>query len=380
MLFLYYTLETMNFLKLPFLVNLTLVVVSVIGIGYLLVLGQSILAPFFFAFLMAMLFLPIATFMERRLRFPRSISTMTSVMIMLVILTGLIYFFGSQLSNFSKDLPHLRMQFNTVFHNLQKWVSETFHVKIDEQLGYIDQGLNKLLSSSGVILGFTFGIFSTGLGFILFFILFFIFILNYRRVLNNFIVTVFNEKHKTSVQEVVTEIRIMTKKYITGLCLQVLIVSTLASIVLTIFGVKYAVLLAVLTGLLNVIPYLGIFISLLISCFIAFATGTPSTCIYVVIGYIGIHIVDGNIVLPFVVGSKVKINALFSFIGIILGEHLWGIAGMFLCIPAIAIIKIIFERIDGLKPWGKLLGEEEKPHKKKKSYKISKNITLKEMD
>ncbi|MFP3596289.1 AI-2E family transporter [Chryseobacterium sp. SIMBA_029] len=370
----------MNFLKLPFLVNLTLVVVSVIGVGYLLVLGQSILAPFFFAFLMAMLFLPIATFMERRLRFPRSISTMTSVMIMLVILTGLIYFFGSQLSNFSKDLPHLRMQFNTVFHNLQKWVSETFHVKIDEQLGYIDQGLNKLLSSSGVILGFTFGIFSTGLGFILFFILFFIFILNYRRVLNNFIVNVFNEKHKTSVQEVVTEIRIMTKKYITGLCLQVLIVSILASIVLTVFGVKYAVLLAVLTGLLNVIPYLGIFISLLISCFIAFATGTPSTCIYVVIGYIGVHIIDGNIVLPFVVGSKVKINALFSFIGIILGEHLWGIAGMFLCIPAIAIIKIIFERIDGLKPWGKLLGEEEKPHKKKKSYKISKNITLKEMD
>lgn len=380
MLFLYYTPETMNFLKLPFLVNLTLVVVSVIGIGYLLVLGQSILAPFFFAFLMAMLFLPIATFMERRLRFPRSISTMTSVMIMLVILTGLIYFFGSQLSSFSKDLPHLRMQFNTVFHNLQKWVSETFHVKIDEQLGYIDQGLNKLLSSSGVILGFTFGIFSTGLGFILFFILFFIFILNYRRVLNNFIVNVFNEKHKTSVQEVVTEIRIMTKKYITGLCLQVLIVSILASIVLTVFGVKYAVLLAVLTGLLNVIPYLGIFISLLISCFIAFATGTPSTCIYVVIGYIGVHIIDGNIVLPFVVGSKVKINALFSFIGIILGEHLWGIAGMFLCIPAIAIIKIIFERIDGLKPWGKLLGEEEKPHKKKKSYKISKNITLKEMD
>lgn len=380
MLFLYYTLETMNFLKLPFLVNLTLVVVSVIGIGYLLVLGQSILAPFFFAFLMAMLFLPIATFMERRLKFPRSISTMTSVMIMLVILTGLIYFFGSQLSSFSKDLPHLRMQFNTVFHNLQKWVSETFHVKIDEQLGYIDQGLNKLLSSSGVILGFTFGIFSTGLGFILFFILFFIFILNYRRVLNNFIVNVFNEKHKTSVQEVVTEIRIMTKKYITGLCLQVLIVSILASIVLTVFGVKYAVLLAVLTGLLNVIPYLGIFISLLISCFIAFATGTPSTCIYVIIGYIGVHIIDGNIVLPFVVGSKVKINALFSFIGIILGEHLWGIAGMFLCIPAIAIIKIIFERIDGLKPWGKLLGEEERPHKKKKSYKISKNITLKEMD
>ncbi|MCJ7933756.1 MAG: AI-2E family transporter [Chryseobacterium sp.] len=356
----------MNFLRLPFLVKLTLVVVSIICIGYLLALGQSILAPFFFAFLMAMLFLPAATFMERKLRFPRSVSTMTSVFIMLIILSGLIYFFTNQLSDFSKDLPHLREQFTTLFNNLQHWVSKTFNVKVDEQVDYINQGLNKLLSSSGAILGFTFGIFSTGFGFILFFTLFFIFILNYRRLLNNFITTVFNERHKTSVVEAVNEIRIMTKKYIFGLFLQVIIVSLLTSIVLSVLGVKYAILLAVLTGLLNVIPYLGIFISLLISCFIAFATATPSTCIYVIIGYVGVHAIDGNIILPFVVGSKVKINALFSFIGILLGEHLWGIAGMFLCIPAIAIIKIICEKVDDLKPWGRLLGEEQKPNKKKK--------------
>jgi predicted PurR-regulated permease PerM len=370
----------MNFIKLPFLLKLALAVISIIGIGYLIKLGQSILAPFFLAFLMAMLFLPLANFMERKLKFPRSVSTIVSVMMMLVILTGMIFFFGSQISSFSKDLPHLSKQFNLVFHNLQNWVSHTFNVKIDEQLTYLDQGLNKLLSSSGMILGFTFGIFSTSLGFLAFFILFFIFILNYRRILNNFIVNVFNEKHKSSVQEVVSEVRIMTKRYIIGLCLQVIIVSVLATTVLTILGVKYAILLGVLTGLLNVIPYIGIAISLLISCFIAFATGTVSTCVYVAIGYVIVHAIDGNIVLPFVVGSKVKINALFSFIGILLGEHLWGISGMFLCIPAIAIIKIIFERVDGLKPWGKLLGEEEKPHKKKKSYKISKNITLKEMD
>lgn len=370
----------MNFIKLPFLLKLALAVISIIGIGYLIKLGQSILAPFFLAFLMAMLFLPLANFMERKLKFPRSVSTIVSVMMMLVILTGMIFFFGSQLSSFSRDLPHLSKQFNLVFHNLQNWVSQTFNVKIDEQFDYLDQGLAKLLSSSGVILGFTFGVFSTSLGFLAFFILFFVFILNYRRILNNFIVNVFNEKHKASVQEVVSEVRIMTKRYIIGLCLQVIIVSVLTTIVLTILGVKYAILLGVLTGLLNVIPYIGIAISLLISCFIAFATGTVSTCVYVAIGYVIVHAIDGNIVLPFVVGSKVKINALFSFIGILLGEHLWGISGMFLCIPAIAIIKIIFERVDGLKPWGKLLGEDEKPNKKKKSYKISKNITLKEMD
>ncbi|MCW3160899.1 AI-2E family transporter [Chryseobacterium oryctis] len=370
----------MNILKIPFLVKLTLVIISIIGLGYLLALGQSILAPFFLAFLIAMLFLPFANFLEKKLRFPRSLSTIASVMIMLVILTGLIYFFGSQLSNFSKDVPQLEKQFTNVFNNLQQWISKTFNVNTKEQFEYINQALNKLLSSSGVILGVTLGIFSTSLGFFFFCILFFIFILNYRRLLNSFIINVFDDKHEGKVREIVNEIQSMTKKYITGLCIQIIIVSMLTSITLSIIGVKYAILLGVLTGILNVIPYIGVLLSMLISCFIAFATGTPTQCIYVIIGYIIVHAIDGNIILPFVVGSKVKINALFSFIGILIGEHLWGISGMFLCIPAMAILKIIFERVEGLRPWGKLLGEEEQPNKKKKKYKISKNITLEEMD
>ena len=134
----------MNFFKLSFLQKLALAVISIIGIGYLIKLGQSILAPFFLAFLLAMLFLAFANFLERKLKFPRSVSTIVSVTMMLVILTGLLYFFGSQISSFSRDVPHLTKQFNLVFHNLQTWVSQTFNVKIDEQLAYLDQGLSKI--------------------------------------------------------------------------------------------------------------------------------------------------------------------------------------------------------------------------------------------
>ncbi|MBQ0152076.1 MAG: AI-2E family transporter [Chryseobacterium sp.] len=370
----------MNLIKSPFVLKLALVIISIIGLGYLVKLGQSILAPFFLAFLLAMLFVPFANLLEKKIKLPRSISTMVSVFIMIGVLLGLGYFFGTQLANFSKDVPKLEKQFLTVFNELQHWISAKFNVNTKEQFEYINQGLNKLLSSTGVILGFTLSIFSTGLGFLFFCILFFIFILNYRRLLNQFIINVFDDKHIDKVREVVGEIQSMTKKYITGLCIQIVIVSIVTSLTLTIIGVKYAILLGVLTGVLNVIPYIGVLFSMVISCFIAFATGSPSQCIYVLIGYVVIHAIDGNVILPFVVGSKVKINALFSFIGILVGEHLWGISGMFLCIPAMAIIKIIFERVDGLKPWGNLLGEEEKPNRKKKSYKISRNITLQEKD
>lgn len=354
----------MNTVKLPFISKLALVIISLIGIGYLIKLGQSILAPFFLAFLLALLFEPIASFMERKLRFSRSLSSLVSVFIMLIILGGLGFFFGSQLANFSEDIPQLEKQFTNVFHELQVWISNTFNLKIAKQFEYINEGLNKLLSSTGVILGFTVGIFSSGLGFLFFCLLFFVFILTYRRILHQFVINVFDAKHENKVEEIVSEVQIMTKKYITGLCIQIVIVSTLTSILLSVLGVKYAILLGVLTGFLNVIPYIGILISMVIACFMTFATGEPSTCIYVALGYLAVHAIDGNIVLPFVVGSKVKINALFSFIGILVGEHLWGISGMFLCIPAIAIFKIIFERIDSLKPWGLLLGEGEEKDEK----------------
>ena len=153
------------------------------------------------------------------------------------------------------------------------------------------------------------------------------------------------------------ETQTIIKQYISGLFIQILIVSVLTSIFLSILGVKYAILLGVLTGLLNVIPYIGIFFSCLMACIISFATGNPHTLI-VLIGYIGIHAIDANVTLPLVVGSKVKINAFFSFVVLLLGEHLWGISGMFLSIPFLAIIKIIFEHVDDLKPWAKVMGEE----------------------
>lgn len=155
-----------------------------------------------------------------------------------------------------------------------------------------------------------------------------------------------------------SETQRIIKQYIFGLLIQILIVSILTSLLLTILGVKYALLIGVLTGLLNVIPYIGIFMSALVACLISFATGNPHT-LWVFIGFIGIHAVDANVTLPLVVGSKVNINALFSFIALLVGEHLWGISGMFLSIPFMAILKIIFEQSSDLKPWAGLIGEAE---------------------
>jgi predicted PurR-regulated permease PerM len=118
-------------------------------------------------------------------------------------------------------------------------------------------------------------------------------------------------------------------------------------------------LLGFITGLFNIIPYIGIFTSLVLSTLITIGTAASTTTIILVMATIvAIHLVDSNFLLPFIVGSKVKINALITLLGVIIGEMFWGISGMFLSIPVIAICKIVFDRIESLKPWGLLLGDE----------------------
>lgn len=369
----------MKEVKLPFVLRLALILISLIALGYLASLGKTVLAPLFFSVLMALLFTPFASFLERRLRFPRTLSTFAALLVMLAALTGLVYFFSTQFTSFADDYPVLREQLSNTFNDLQVWISKKFHVNFDKQMTYINQVLEKILSSTALILGFTVTMFSSTLAFFVFSALFFIFILNYRRLLYQFIISIFNEKHFERVRGGITQIQSVTKDYITGLFIQIIIASTLTTILLTILDVKYAILLGVLTGLVNVIPYIGIIFSGLLACLISFATGGNHT-LFVFLGYVVIHAIDANVVLPLVVGSKVKINALFTFIGLLIGEQIWGIAGMFLSIPFLAILKIIFERIEGLEPWGKLLGEEEKPHRKRRKYKITKKITLEEKE
>lgn len=369
----------MKDLKLPFVLRLALVLVSILALGYLAKIGKGVLAPLFFSALMALLFLPFANFLERKLRFSRTISTFSSLLVMLLFLTGLIYFFSSQMSDFVNDFPVLKEQVSKSFTQLQFWVSKNFHVNFSMQMNYLNQALEKLLSSTALILGFTVSMFSSTLAFFIFSALFFIFILNYRRVLYRFVISIFNDQHFEKVNEAIMEIQKIIKEYISGLFIQIIIVTIFTSVLLSVLGVKYAILLGVLTGLMNVIPYIGIIFSGLIACLISFATGGDHT-FFVFIGYVVIHAIDGNITLPLVVGSKVKINALFTFIGLLIGEELWGISGMFLSIPFLAILKIIFERVEGLQPWGKVLGEDSNVRKPRKKYKITKNITLEEKE
>jgi len=367
-------------IAIPFYAKLALILFSIVCLGYLAILGQTLLAPSLTSVLLALLLLPFSNFLENRFRFKRSIASIVSVLVMIAVISGILYFLFNQLTDLWKDWPLLKKQAETSFHEVQLWISRTFHFNTKKQIDYLQNSATSALATSATVLGATLMTVSSTFLFLSFLLLFTFFILNYRRILFNFLTSVFAEEHTQKVSDIVQKIQYIIKKYITGLFLQMIIVTSLMMFVLWILGIKYAILLGLIAGIFNIIPYIGIFSALLISIIITFATAGAAKMLMVIAVFAGVHAIDGNILMPLVVGSKVKINALFAFIGIVIGEMIWGISGMFLCIPYMAMLKIIFDSVDQLKPWGILLGGADRPNKKRKIYRITKNIKLEEQE
>src|SRR5205814_1558235 len=103
-------------------------------------------------------------------------------------------------------------------------------------------------------------------------------------------------------------------------------------------------------------------------------TNNTGIIVWVIVVMYGIHIIDVNVLMPKIVGSKVRINALISILGVVIGGALTGLSGLFLSVPAVALIKIICDQVDDLKPWGMLLGDDITPLQKYKLYSRLKNL------
>jgi putative permease len=347
--------------KFPFYQKLASVLVSLIAIGYLVILGKEILSPLIFSCLFSILLLPLASFMERRFGFRRGLASILAILILVTFISSIIYFVGMQISDLADDWPQFKIQLNSSLASIQHWIAIKFHINSYKQLTFLKSAANKALDSGTTVLGTTIISLSSFVLFLIFTFIYTLFLLTFRRLIMNFLISVFLEENSTVVHDIVEKVQQILRKYIIGLFIEMCVVSVVVFIVFWSFGIKYAALLAIITGLLNIIPYIGIFSAMLISFLITFATAAATGKLFlVVITLVMTHLVDSNILLPGIVGSKVKINPLITVLGVVLGEMIWGVSGMFLSIPVIAVLKIIFDRVESLKPWGVLLGEEGK--------------------
>jgi predicted PurR-regulated permease PerM len=212
--------------------------------------------------------------------------------------------------------------------------------------------------NGGKLVGFTFGSITGILTYIILLPLYTVLMLYYRKHIKYFLVGVFKNGSEEQINEVLEGSSSIAQHYLTGLMIETAIVFTLNTIGFLLLGIKYAIFLALLAALLNLVPYVGMLVANVFCMLVTLVSADdPKTVIWVGVVLAGVQIIDNNLLMPLIVGNKVRINALVTIIGVLVGGLLCGIPGMFLAIPTLAVMKVIFDKVPELKPWGVLLGD-----------------------
>jgi predicted PurR-regulated permease PerM len=340
----------------PFYHKLSHSLIALALITLILYLGQDIIVPLAMAGLLAVLLRPIEGWLLR-MGIPKVLAISLTVTLAILLVAGLTVILSMQIADFSDELPKLKKNINDFYREIRRWVRREYSVSYRQQDQYLQKAQTQTLENFQG--GDTLGVVTGPLGTLVLLPIYVFLLLYYRAMLLHFIVEVFTQKHKAKVHEVLSEIKSIIQSYMVGLLLETTCVAVLNCIGLLVLNVQYAILLGIMAAILNLVPYIGGLVAIVLAVLVTFISHPEVNTILGVVGiFLVVQFIDNNFLVPLVIGSKVRINALVSIIGVLVGGAIAGISGMFLSIPAIAMLKVIFDRVEGLEPWGILLGDQ----------------------
>ncbi len=318
-----------------------------------LVLTKDIIVPIIFAALFSVVLLPMAKRVEKRTG--RIFSIVLTLLISFLVFGFFTWFIASQLTSLVMSLPGLEQKFFALVNSISSSLNDQFNIGIEEQSQLLKEGIRNLSAYASDLLLST--------SYLLYFFIqvpIYIFLfLFYRDRFKEFLLALRpgnTLKWKDEIQHVV-------RGYISGLTLVVFIAGLLNSLGLLVLGIDHAIFFGFLSGMLTMIPYVGITLGATFPALLALVTKESA---WYAVGVIGVHIVvqflEGNFITPKITGARISINAMAAILALLVGGKLWGIAGMILAVPAVGILKIVLSYSKELKPLVILLGDE-KTHK-----------------
>jgi predicted PurR-regulated permease PerM len=335
--------------------------IELLGVGLvvtLLVIGQSIIMPVIMAFFISIMLLPVYRFL-RKYKVPESLSIIIPILLVAIFIASIVWFFSAQIGMLVEDFPQIKQNVAKHLHSLQDWIGSLTGIDTQKQTAFINEKSDDLLSMGGKAASGAAVTLTSVFVFVGLLPIYIYLILFYKDILLRFTFMWFKTDDHPKVKEVVYETESIIKSYLIGLLIQVSYMTVLLGGILMIVGIKHALLIGVIFAILNLIPYVGALIGNLIGVLLTLTSSTELWPVVTVLAVIAVvQFLDNNILMPRIVGSKVKINALFSILGVLIGGTIAGVSGMFLSLPIIAVLKIIFDRTEQFKQWGVLLGDE----------------------
>lgn len=348
-------------IELPSYAKLVCVLLSLVIIVYGLHELQGLLIPLVFAILFSVLLFPLVQRLENW-GVPRILAIVMCLLLALGALTALFWGVSMQISSFSEVIPQFVKRGSQYIDSIQTFADEQLNIDRKRQVAEIKKYLNQALAEGGTILTTTLLATTSVITNLFLVLLFAFFFLLYRDFFRSFFYKVFDDTRRSKIDDVMSGIYEVVKDYLAGLVLVILIIGTLMTVGLLILGVDYAIFFGFFGACLVLIPYFGISMgSLLPAAYTLVTQDNPLKALGVIGVFLFVQTLEGNFITPYIVGSKVSINPLAAIVVLILWENVWGLPGLILALPMTAIIKVIFDSVEALKPYGFVIGEAEKP-------------------
>ncbi len=323
-----------------------------------LILAKDILVPFAISIFFAYMLYPLVWAIERR-GVHRGIAIILVILITLIILGSAGLFLSAKLSNMTIDFGELKNQVDGKIEHLQGLLETRIGINPDTMDHYFSRVTESFFSSWESMAGSLFSATTTTLFQIGLLPVYTFFLLFYRTKSAYFIFRLAGRKNKAKTLHILREVSTVATQYMSGLLIVVSILAVLNSTGLLIIGVNHAVAFGILAALLNLIPYIGTFIGGLIPILYVLLT-SPSpfqVMLQIFILFSAIQFLENNLITPNVVGNNIKINPLSIILSLLLANMIWGIPGMLIVVPCLAILKIMMRNIDGLRPFAYLISD-----------------------
>jgi predicted PurR-regulated permease PerM len=343
---------------LPLTVRRSIELIGLVVLGMVIVTGQQIIMPLVMAFFMSLVLLPVYRFLYRK-KLPKVLCIFLSILFMIIVGAAIMFFVTMQTKPVISDFPSIKQNVAKHINSLSAWFSKKTNISTTQQSAFINDQSQKILDFTGNFLGGAAGSVGSALIFFGLLPIYTFLILFYKDILVKFVFLWFPHSQHEKVNEVMHEAESIIKSYIGGLLIQITYITILLGGGLWILGIPHALLIGIIFAILNLIPYIGALFGNIIGVLLTLSSSSDlSTVITVLVAIAVVQFFDNNILMPRIVGGKVKINALASLAGVFVGGAMAGIPGMFLSLPVIAVAKVIFDRTEQFKQWGILFGDE----------------------
>lgn len=320
-----------------------------------LYLAKGILIPFVLGALLAMLFLPLCRRFEQKI--PRALSAILCVLIVLLFFAGIGAVVSWQISELSGEAAKIEQRAVELIERGHQYIYENFGITEKKQKQMLEDQPSPF--STGSVMRVAGSLTSVGTDIILM-LVYVILLLYYREHIHRFFLRVFPAHQKAETDKVITGIASVSQEYLTGLAKMIGLLWVMYSIGFAIAGVKNPIFFAIICGLLEIIPFIGNITGTTLTVFASVARGAGAgTVLGILITYGMVQFIQGWVLEPLIVGRQVKINSLFTILALVIGNLVWGIPGIMLAIPLTAMIKIVCDHVEPLKPYGFLIGETE---------------------